>query len=102
MAATRTARAFNGGYSSLPDSPPGIRRELHERPVVERCATPRCGMDDDESITVPRKGQPFADVPRGWTYVLTQDSTERGRWYCSPACVTRGVALAQLRMKSEP
>jgi hypothetical protein len=87
-----TAAAFNGGFSQ--DVPRRSTRELPDTPVVERCPERACGAPAD----LLDESDPHV---HGWIQTLVTGSREPGRWWCSPRCAQRGIALAQLRM-NEP
>ncbi len=87
---------------------PSLGRGMPRRTVVgrtpdvaEECREPGCGEPDAGAIA-EAAGLPRPRVPDGWIYVLVRSSSLPGRWFCSPPCAARGIALAQLRLTAAP
>ncbi|KJS60696.1 hypothetical protein VM95_19840 [Streptomyces rubellomurinus] len=70
----------------------GERPTVPSRTLTAKCPTEACGGDS----STPGIGR------LGWTYIRVVGSREPGRWYCSGACATVGVALAELRPADYP
>lgn len=82
-AATKQQKQWNSGETGTP---------LPGRTVTTpgSCTTPRCGDVADHTDET--------DLRAGWVRAGVYGSTEPDRVWCSGACASYGVALAELRV----
>lgn len=74
------------------DAAYGMPRPPAHPEIPGTCTTPRCGAVADSVNGV--------DLPGGWVRAGVYGSTDPDRVWCSGLCSTRGIALAELRVKT--